>query len=41
MALFADGNPSQIYDLANYESAIVEVAGTERIDLTAKRIINN
>jgi len=36
MALFVDGNPSQITDLANYESAIVEVAATEGIDLTAK-----
>jgi len=36
MALFADGNPSQITDLANYESSIVEVAATEGIDLTAK-----
>jgi hypothetical protein len=36
MALFVDGNPSQIFDLANYESAIVEVAATEGIDLTAK-----
>ncbi len=36
MALFVDGNPSQIADLANYESAIVGVAATEGIDLTAK-----
>jgi hypothetical protein len=36
MALFVDGNPSQLTDLANYESAIVEVAATEGIDLTAK-----
>ncbi len=36
MALFVDGNPSQITDLANYESSIVEVAATEGIDLTAK-----
>lgn len=36
MALFVDGNPSQISDLANYECAIVEVAATEGIDLTAK-----
>ena len=36
MALLMDGNPSQITDLANYESAIVEVAAIEGIDLTAK-----
>jgi hypothetical protein len=36
MALFVDGNPSQIFDLANYESAIVEVAATEGLDLSAK-----
>lgn len=36
MALLVDGNPSQITDLANYESSIVEVAATEGIDLTAK-----
>jgi hypothetical protein len=36
MALFVDGTPSQITDLANYESSIVEVAATEGIDLTAK-----
>jgi hypothetical protein len=36
MALYVDGNPSQIYDLATYESAIVEVAATEGLDLTAK-----
>jgi len=36
MSLFVDGNPSQIADLANYESAIVEVASIEGIDLTAK-----
>lgn len=39
MALFVDGNPSQITDLANYESAIVEVAATEGIDLTAKTTV--
>jgi hypothetical protein len=39
MALFVDGNPSQITDLANYESAIVEVAATEGIDLTAKATV--
>lgn len=39
MALFIDGNPSQIPDLANYESAIVDVAATESIDLTAKLTI--
>lgn len=39
MALFVDGNPSQITDLANYESAIVDVAGTEGIDLTAKATV--
>ncbi|MBM3787572.1 MAG: hypothetical protein FJW30_24720 [Acidobacteria bacterium] len=36
MALFVDGNLSQIHDLAHYESSIVEVAATESIDLTAK-----
>lgn len=36
MALFVDGNPSQMTDLASYESAIVEVAAIEGIDLTAK-----
>ena len=39
MALFVDGNPSQITDLANYESSIVEVAATEGIDLSAKLTI--
>ena len=39
MALFVDGNPSQITDLANYESSIVEVAATEGIDLTAKATV--
>ena len=39
MALFVDGNPSQITDLANYESRIVEVAATEGIDLTAKATV--
>ena len=39
MALFVDGNPSQITDLANYESAIVNVAATEGIDLTAKATV--
>ncbi|MBI2686412.1 MAG: hypothetical protein HYX27_08855 [Acidobacteria bacterium] len=39
MALFVDGNPSQIFDLAIFESAIVEVAATEGIDLTAKLTI--
>ncbi len=39
MALLADGNPSQITDLANYESAIVEVAAIEGIDLTAKATV--
>jgi hypothetical protein len=39
MALLVDGNPSQLTDLANYESAIVEVAATERIDLTAKATV--
>lgn len=39
MALFVDGNPSQITDLANYESSIVEVAATEGIDLSAKMTI--
>ena len=36
MALLVDGNPSQVTDLSNYESSIVEVAATEGIDLTAK-----
>jgi len=39
MALFVDGNPSQIVDLAHYESSIVEVAATESIDLTAKATV--
>jgi len=39
MALLVDGNPSQITDLANYESAIVEVAAIEGIDLTAKATV--
>lgn len=39
MALLVDGNPSQITDLANYESSIVEVAATEGIDLSAKLTI--
>lgn len=39
MALFVDGNPSQIPDLANFESAIVEVAATEGIDLAAKATV--
>lgn len=39
MALFVDGNPSQLTDLANYESAIVEVAATEGIDPTAKTTV--
>lgn len=39
MALLVDGTPSQITDLANYESAIVEVAAIEGIDLTAKATI--
>jgi hypothetical protein len=40
MALFVDGNPSQITDLANYESSIVDVAATEGIDLTAKATVS-
>ncbi len=36
MALFTDGTISTIEELAEYESAILDVAKTERIDLTAK-----
>jgi hypothetical protein len=39
MALFVDGNPSRIADLAYYESSIVDVAATEGIDLTAKATV--
>ena len=39
MALFLDGNPSQFAGLADYESAIVAVAATEGIDLTAKATV--
>jgi hypothetical protein len=36
MALFTDGSISTIGDLAGYESSILEVAKTERIDLSRK-----
>jgi len=36
MALFTDGSISTIEELVEYESAILDVAKTERIDLTAK-----
>jgi hypothetical protein len=36
MALFMDGNPTSISDLARLESTILEVAATENIDLSAK-----
>jgi hypothetical protein len=36
MALFTDGPMSTIEELVEYESAILDVAKTERIDLTAK-----
>ncbi len=36
MALFTDGPISTIEELVEYESAILDVARTERIDLTAK-----
>src|SRR5690242_20632984 len=36
MALLTDGDVSTIEDLKSYESAILELANTEGIDLTAK-----
>jgi hypothetical protein len=36
MALFTDGSISTIEELVEYESAVLDVARTERIDLTAK-----
>jgi hypothetical protein len=36
MALFTDGSISTIAELLEYESAILDVAKTEKIDLTAK-----
>jgi hypothetical protein len=36
MALFTDGSISTIEELVEYESAILDVARTEKIDLTAK-----
>ncbi len=36
MALFTDGSISTIEELVAYESAVLDVAKTERIDLTAK-----
>ncbi len=36
MALFNDGSISTIEELVEYESAVLDVAKTERIDLTAK-----
>jgi hypothetical protein len=36
MALFTDGSISTIEELVEYESAILDVAKTERIDLTVK-----
>lgn len=39
MALFTDGSISTLEDLRGYESAILEVASTERIDLTRKLLL--
>ena len=36
MALFTDGRISEIADLADYDSSILDVAGAERVDLDRK-----
>jgi hypothetical protein len=39
MALFTDGSISTLEDLRAYESAIFDVASTERIDLSKKQVL--
>ena len=39
MALFTDGPMNGAADLQNYESAILDVAAVERIDLSAKAVL--
>jgi hypothetical protein len=41
MALFQDGNITQIRDLTRYESSIIEVANTESIDLFSKMTLSD